>query len=68
MTQQCSMPNCDKQPRNRQRYCKACHKLYMKAWRAKRKREEQKLRDSVVRMRSKIVTQDRRIAELEENQ
>ena len=60
----CSMPNCDKPPRNRQRYCRECHKLYMKAWRAKRRVAEQQLRDSVVRLRSKVVTQSREIAEL----
>ncbi len=59
------MPNCDKPPRERQRYCKECHKLYMKMWRAKRKQEEKRLRESVVRMRSRIVFQDQKIAELE---
>jgi len=37
----------------------------MKAWRAKRRLQEQKLRDSVVRLRSKVVSQTKRIAELE---
>ena len=64
-TKLCSMPRCDKPPRSRQRYCRECHKLYMKAWRAKRRLQEQKLRDSVVRLRSKVVSQTKRIAELE---
>jgi hypothetical protein len=61
----CSMPNCDNPPRPRQRYCVKCHKLYMKAWRAKRKLAEEKLKESVLRMRAKLVAQGKKIAELE---
>lgn len=64
-TKLCSMPNCSEPPRSRQRYCTECHKLYMKAWRAKRRLAEAKLKESALRMRSKIVAQSRRIAELE---
>lgn len=61
----CSMPNCDKPPREGQRYCKDCHRVYMKAWRAKRRREEQELRASVVGLRKKVVDQQRLIDELQ---
>jgi len=50
----CSMPGCDKEPRRGQRYCKDCHGLYMRAWRAKRRREELLLRASVVKLRARI--------------
>ena len=62
--EQCSMPSCDKIPRANQRYCPECHSKYMKAWRAKRKREQAKLLQSVVKMRSTIVEQARTIQEL----
>ena len=61
----CSMPDCSKPQRSGQRYCKACHSIYMKAWRAKRRREEHELRASVVRLRSKVVEQGKTIAELQ---
>ena len=64
MREQCSMPDCDKAPRHNQRYCAKCHSKYMKAWRAKRKRDVAKLAASVVRMRSQLVDKDREIAEL----
>ncbi len=60
----CSMPDCDDLPRANQRYCPACHSKYMKAWRAKRKRDITKLQESVIAMRSKIVTQAHTIEEL----
>lgn len=60
----CSMPDCAKPPRTGQRYCKKCHGKYMKAWRAKRRREELQLRDSVVKLRQKVVTQQRQLEEL----
>jgi len=60
----CSMPNCDKPQRSGQRYCMACHKLYMKAWRAKRRREENELRETVVRLRKKVVSQKQELDEL----
>jgi len=63
-TKQCSMPDCDEVPRANQRYCPECHSKYMKAWRAKRKRAQQKLMESVVQMRSKIIAQGQEIAEL----
>ncbi len=58
------MPNCDLPPREGQRYCKDCHSVYMKAWRAKRKRAQERLIESVLVMRSQIVEKDREIAEL----
>ena len=60
----CSMPDCDKAPRDNQRYCPACHSKYMKAWRAKKKREQAHLLASVLRLSSKIVEQNKTIAEL----
>ena len=65
MRTQCSMPDCDAPPRANQRYCADCHSKYMKAWRAKRKRQQAELAASVVRMRSQLVEKDRVIAELE---
>lgn len=59
------MPDCDAPPRYGQRYCAPCHSKYMKVWRAKRKREQEKLRESVVRMRSQLVEQQQKIMELE---
>ena len=64
MRTQCSMPNCDAAPRHNQRYCPECHSKYMKAWRAKRKREERELRASVVKLRAKVVTQSRELSAL----
>ena len=61
----CSMPNCDKPPRSGQRYCKVCHSIYMKAWRAKRRREEQQLRGNVVQLRKRVVDLQRELAEQE---
>ena len=58
------MPDCDLPPRAGQRYCGDCHSKYMKTWRAKRKREQAKLAESVVKMRAQIVQKDREIAEL----
>ena len=60
----CSMPSCDKLPRANQRYCPTCHSLYMKAWRAKRKRDIAKMQQSLVSMRSTIVEQRTEIKEL----
>lgn len=60
----CSMPDCDKPQRHGQRYCRECHSNYMKAWRAKRRREERRLRASVLQMRSKIMAQSREIEDL----
>lgn len=66
MRTQCSMPNCAEPPRDNQRYCPECHSKYMKAWRAKRKREQDKLQAKVVSMRAQILQQKNLIAELEE--
>ena len=63
-TKRCSMPDCDDLPRANQRYCPECHSKYMKAWRAKRKRDIDKLQQSVIQMRSKIVEQGQTIREL----
>lgn len=54
MLTKCSMPGCSEPPRHGQRYCRTCHGLYMKAWRAKRKREEMLLRESVVKLRKRV--------------
>ena len=64
MRSQCSMPNCDKPPREGQRYCKVCHSLYMKAWRAKQRLAQIQLQASVVNLRAKVVARDQEIAEL----
>jgi hypothetical protein len=58
------MPDCDAPPRANQRYCAECHKKYMKAWRAKRKRDVAQLAASVVRLRSQLVDKQREIDEL----
>ena len=58
------MPNCAQPQRAGQRYCGDCHSRYMKAWRAKRKREEEELRKSVVRLRKKVIEQSQALAEL----
>ena len=51
----CSMPGCNEPPRDRQRYCAACHKKYMRIWRAKRKRDDEKLRASVLKLRQRVM-------------
>lgn len=61
---QCSMPNCDAAPRAGQRYCGPCHSKYMRAWRARRRREELELRESVVKLRKRVVEQQRELDEL----
>ncbi len=58
------MPDCAEMPRANQRYCPECHSKYMKAWRAKRSRAQRQLQDSVVKMRAKIVAQQRELDEL----
>lgn len=58
------MPDCAKASRIGQRYCPKCHARYMQAWRAKRRREENKLRESVVKLRQKVVQQQRELEEL----
>ncbi len=58
------MPNCAEPQRAGQRYCSSCHSKYMKAWRAKRKREEEELRKSVVRLRKTVIDQKRQLSEL----
>ena len=63
----CSMPNCAEPPRANQRYCKSCHSLYMKAWRAKRRREEKELRSAIVKLRKKLVEQQRELEALRAN-
>ena len=60
------MPNCIDPPRDNQRYCPKCHSKYMKAWRAKRKREQEKLLAKVVSMRAQLLQQKNLIAELED--
>lgn len=61
---QCSMPNCDKPQRAGQRYCSGCHKVYMRAWRARRKREAEQMKDTVIRLRKRVVELEQENAEL----
>ncbi len=63
-TNLCSMPDCSEPQRYGQRYCKECHSKYMKAWRAKRRREERELRAKVVKLRSRVVAQSQELKEL----
>lgn len=60
----CSMPDCSKPPRPGQRYCKKCHSVYMKAWRAKRRREEREMRAKLVQLRQKVVQQQQELEAL----
>lgn len=64
MNKLCSMPGCDDLPRANQRYCPECHSKYMKTWRAKRKRQQEKLMQSVLSMRKTIVGLKQENAEL----
>lgn len=57
------MPSCVEAPREGQRYCPKCHSKYMRAWRAKRRREELKVRESLVRLRKKVVTLEQELKE-----
>lgn len=52
----CSMPDCDEPQRPGQRYCAECHRKYMRAWRAKKRRAEQELKAQVVRLRKRVVS------------
>jgi hypothetical protein len=61
----CSMPNCSEIARYGQRYCVECHRKYMKAWRAKRRRREEELKQSVVKLRKQVVELQQRVRELE---
>jgi hypothetical protein len=63
-TRLCSMPDCDQVPRERQRYCANCHRKYMRAWRAKRKKAEADLKEELIRMRKRIVDLSRENEEL----
>lgn len=60
----CSMPDCNEPPRPSQRYCKACHTKYMRAWRAKRKRNAEELQQRLVILRKKVAEQQKVIDEL----
>lgn len=51
----CSMPDCDEPQRPGQRYCAECHRKYMRAWRAKKRRAEQELKGQVIRLRKRVV-------------
>jgi len=53
----CSMPDCDREPRYGQRYCPKCHARYMKAWRAKKRRQQQKIFAEVLQLRTKCEEQ-----------
>ena len=58
------MPDCAEAPRPGQRYCPECHSKYMRAWRAKRRREDERVRASVVKLRKKVVELEQENAEL----
>jgi len=60
----CSMPDCNEPPRSRQRYCAECHKKYMRAWRARRKRDDEKLKASVLKLRQRVMAQSAELKEL----
>lgn len=53
----CSMPECDNEPRYGQRYCPPCHAKYMKAWRAKKRRQQKQLFAEVIQLRAKCEEQ-----------
>ena len=61
----CSMLNCAEVARSGQRYCVECHRKYMKAWRAKRRRKEAELQKSVLSLRKQVVELQQRVRELE---
>ena len=53
------MPGCNDAPRTGQRYCPECHSKYMRAWRAKRRREQDKLREQVIHLRRRVLELER---------
>jgi hypothetical protein len=63
-TKLCSMPNCDRLQRAGQRYCAECHKVYMRAWRARRRREAEELKNQVLRLRKRVVDLEQENREL----
>ena len=60
----CSMPNCDNPQRAGQRYCANCHKVYMRAWRARRRREAEELKGQVLKLRKRVVELEQENKEL----
>ena len=58
------MPNCDKPQRTGQRYCADCHRTYMRAWRAKRRREAEELKATVLKLRKRVVDLEQENREL----
>lgn len=60
----CSMPDCDKAQRPGQRYCSECHKVYMRAWRARHKRASDELKNQVLRLRKRVVDLEQENREL----
>lgn len=60
----CSMPNCDRPQRAGQRYCAECHRKYMRAWRAKRRREAEELKATVLKLRKRVVDLEQENREL----
>jgi len=60
----CSMPNCDNAQRAGQRYCADCHKKYMRAWRAKRRREAEELKSTLLKLRKRVVSLEQENREL----
>lgn len=60
----CSMPACDKPQRPGQRYCSECHRVYMRAWRARRRREAEELKNTVLKLRKRVVALEQENKEL----
>jgi hypothetical protein len=60
----CSMPDCDRPQRAGQRYCGECHRVYMQAWRARRKRESEELKNQVLSLRKRVVALEQENREL----
>jgi len=54
MKMECSMPDCHDEPRTGQRYCPACHRIYMKAWRAKKKMQQEGLIKELLLLRKQV--------------
>jgi len=57
------MPQCRELARAGQRYCGDCHSKYMRAWRAKRRRDEQALKATVIKLRKRVIELESRVRE-----
>jgi len=58
------MPDCDKPQREGQRYCSECHRKYMRAWRARHKRETDEMKNALLRLRKRVVDLEQENREL----